>query len=92
MVSNSYRKWIPEYPPRDFTIEEIALFYARRGVPTKSKLISFVTFFLAGGPRYSNQSMHIQMQPKATRAITRLINAGIILRAPKWPHHIKLGV
>jgi hypothetical protein len=90
---NAYRMWIPQAPPRDFTVEEIALFYVRRGVPTKTKLVSFVTNVLAGGPRYyMYQAEHIRQQPKAIKAISRLINAGVILRGSKWPHHIRLGV
>lgn len=91
-IKNAYRLWIPQWPPPDFSVEEVALFGARRGILTKWRLIFYVTSILAGGSRRMRRAEHIRWQPEAIKAVLRLINTGVLVRDQKWPYHIKLGV
>ncbi len=86
------RSHLPAFPPRDISVEEGALFFVRRNCPTKTKLVAAVTAWMAGGPRWQRMPEYITAQPKAIRAVERLIAAGVIIRSSKHPHHIRLGV
>lgn len=56
----------------------------------------YVAFVVANGgiwnPGFMPTPEIIRARTKTDPAVTRLINAGIIRRSPKYPHHLTLGI